>query len=421
MTDIHSFLQSLRRHNQPFDQPDVLATVKSIQEMVIQSKDQAVIELTQKFDKASLTSETLRVTEAEIKTAYEKIDSELLNALKTAHHNIQTFHQHQFPQNGSYSVDGIESGIQFTSLDSAGLYVPGGTAIYPTSVLMNAIPAQIAGVSSRVMVTPPQPDGSIHPALLVAADLCDVHHIFKVGGAQAVFALTYGTETIPQVDKIVGPGNIYVTAAKQLVYGIVDIDKPAGPSEVLVYVDSENYASYAASECLAQLEHDPRSVAIAICSSEDIGLALNKEFNSLINQCQRQHILSKSKDNGAYLVTHSLEDAIDQINAIASEHLVLLSDDHDMIRSKVKHAGSIFCGPYTPVTLGDYVAGPNHVLPTTGAARFSSPLGVHDFMKYSSYLTYSKAALKEIQPTVNTLTKTEGLDAHQLAVDIRLK
>ena len=398
---------------------DSLPDIQSISDNIKQNKDEALKAYTQQFDNASLT--TLIVTQQERDSAHQLVQKELIQALQNAKKNIEAFHKHQYPKNWlEETPDGSKLGMRYTPIDRVGLYVPGGRAVYPSTVLMNAIPAKIAGVPTTVMATPPRPDGTIHPALLVAADLCDVDIIIKCGGAQAVFALAYGTQTIPKVDKIVGPGNKYVTAAKQAVYGQVDIDKPAGPSEVLVYIETPDHAPAAAAELLAQLEHDPDASAVAISTSNETLIAIQTELAKQLPTCLRKAIIQESLKNSTLILAASTDDAIQIINTIASEHLVLLLDNYHPILEKVRHAGAVFCGRYSPVTIGDYYAGTNHVLPTAAAARFSSPLGVLDFMKSMSVVDYSKAALKAADADLLCLTQTEGFDAHYNAVKVRL-
>lgn len=398
---------------------DTFNTVADIKALMDQKGDTALCELTLKFDQVALTPSDLRVSSEAIKAAYKEVDDEYVSALKNAAKNIEEYHLNQRPKGWEQSNQDRSYGVQYTPLDAVGLYVPGGRAAYPSSVLMTAIPAKIAQCDRIVMVSPPS-GGKIPASVLVAADLAGVTEIYQVGGAQAVFALAYGTDTITAVDKIVGPGNRFVTAAKQMVYGVVDIDKPAGPSEVCVYVDQVTYASYAASEMLAQLEHDPDASAICLVPSEDIAEAVNSEASAQFQQLKRQSIISESKNNAVVVVLKNQTETIPAMNHCASEHLVLVSDEADAYRKQVKHAGSIFCGPYSPVALGDYYAGPNHVLPTSRSARFASPLGVMDFMKYSSYLTYSKSALKAAEADLHSLTNAEGFDAHFQSVRVRV-
>jgi histidinol dehydrogenase len=396
-------------------------SVIHIQQKIISEQDAALLEFTRKFDRLTVPEFEFKVSKKEIELAYTQVSKTLISALKKAKANITRYHRYQKPKSWTKKPkNGIELGLRYTPIERVGIYVPGGRAAYPSTVLMNAIPAIIAGVDDVIMVTPPQPDGTIAPSVLVAADLCGVTHIYKIGGAQAVFALAYGTQTIPKVDKIVGPGNAYVTRAKELVYGIVDIDKPAGPSEVLVYCEDPKYATYAAAEMLAQLEHDPLASAITVSTRQDTLDAIQTALDIQITECQRQSVLLKSIANRSLVLAKTQSDALRLINEIASEHLVLLVDNPKDLLPDIRHAGAIFMGPYTPVTLGDYVAGPNHVLPTSKAARYASPLTVMDFMKSTSLITYSKPALQSIAATLKTLTDAEGFDAHYLAVETRL-
>ena len=395
---------------------NIVAEIKS---KIDENGDNALTEYTKKFDQVSLMPNQLKVSNDTIKAAYKNVDNDYITALKNAAKNIEDYHLNQRPENWEKSNPTQSYGVQFSPLDSVGLYVPGGRAAYPSSVLMTAIPAKIAKCNRIVMVSPPT-GGQIPASVLVAADLSGVTEIYQIGGAQAVFALAYGTQSIQSVDKIVGPGNRFVTAAKQMVYGVVDIDKPAGPSEVCVYVDHIDYAAYAASEMLAQLEHDPDAAGICIASSSQIAKAVNEHAVQQFKGLNRQAIITESKQNALVSVISNESEALDAINYCASEHLVLLSDNAEELRKQVKHAGSIFCGPYSPVALGDYYAGPNHVLPTARSARFASPLGVMDYMKYSSYLTYSKNALENAQRDLKSLTSAEGFDAHYNSVQVRI-
>ena len=400
---------------------DISTRLQEMMLAVIKDGDDAVIRYTRQFDRVDVHDFQLQVSQDEIRDAYHHVSNSYIDALKRAQSNIEAFHQHQKPQDIDHSSDGVEYGMRYTPLDSVGLYVPGGRAQYPSSVLMNAIPAQIAGVPNIVMVTPPNTSGLISPEVLVTADLCGVHTIIKSGGAQSVFALANGTKVIPKVYKIVGPGNIYVTKAKQMVYGLVDIDKPAGPSEVLVVVNHIDYAHYAAAELLAQLEHDPLASAIAVSTERSVLEGVQAAINQQLPSLKRQAVLKDSINNCTLYHASNRGDLINVINNIASEHLVLLMEDYSDLFKQVKNAGSIFCGPYTPVTLGDYYAGPNHVLPTDRAARYASPLGVMDFMKFSSYLSYSKEQLSASATDLKRLTEAESFDAHYQAVHVRLK
>lgn len=399
--------------------PEVLLAVQGIQTAVIQDGDRALIDYAKQFDGVTADFELL-VTAREINEAYDQLPDALVTALTHAKENIEAFHRKQvFPNWADSPRDGVHYGVDFLPIESVGLYVPGGRAVYPSTVLMDAVPARLAGVSKIVLTTPTQKDGSVHPAILAAADICGVDTIVKSGGAQAVFALAYGTETVPKVDKIVGPGNKYVTLAKQLVYGTVDIDKPAGPSEVLVVIDDVKYASFAAAEILAQCEHDPDASGYVVTTSQDVAKAVEAQVSALFPMCKRQSIIAEALQN-SFICVLPQDSLMEGVNRLASEHLVLLVDSPESLLKEVRNAGSVFLGPYTPVALGDYYAGPNHVLPTAGTARFASPLGVLDFLKYRSYLSYSKEALRKTQEDMKILTEFEELDAHYLTVARRL-
>lgn len=413
--------KTFHKNSQKEDNNTLLPLLKKIQTDIIKKGDAAVISYTQKFDKLTTKSFTLNVTKKEIKEAYNYVDTPTLKAMKAAIQNIKTYHKNQQPKNWKKTASNqTEYGVLFNPIKSVGLYVPGGRAPYPSTVIMSAIPAKMAEVPHIVLTTPPQPDGSITPTILVAADLCGIDTIIKAGGAQAIFALAHGTKSIPKVSKIVGPGNIYVDTAKQLVYGPTDIDKPAGPSDICVYIEDPKYAPFAASEMLAQLEHDPLALAITISTSQHCLDAVSLEATSQLKTLSRKTTIKQSATHAQLLLVTSQKEGIEAINALAPEHLSLLVDNDTPILKKITNAGSIFCGPYTPVTLGDYYAGPNHVLPTSGAAKFASPLGVMDFMKYSSYLRYNKPALKKAQPHLKMLTQIEGFDAHYNAVIQRI-
>jgi histidinol dehydrogenase len=419
--DGEAALNELHQHQDVTFDATLLETVSSIKEKVLKDGDAALIHFAKTFDKVTKDF-NLIVGPDEIKEAYTLVSKDFISAIKKAITNITQFHKLQKPKNWTKNINnGSRYGVRYSPLESVGLYVPGGRAIYPSTVLMNSIPAKIAGVPNIVITTPPQPNGKVPPEILVAADLCGVSTIIKSGGAQAVFALAYGTTSVPKIDKIVGPGNRFVTLAKQMVYGRVDIDKPAGPSEVLVYIDNENYTAFAAAEALAQLEHDPSSNAVIISSEKSILEKTLTSFYTQLKTCSRQAILDESQKNLLILHAKNEEECLTLINKAASEHVVILSDHHADILPSVKNGGSIFLGPYTPVTLGDYWAGPNHVLPTAGTARFSSPLGVMDFLKFSSTLFYTKQSLEKAKKDIKILTDSEGFDAHYKAVSIRLK
>ena len=395
--------------------------VDTIKRRVISDKDSALKEYAQQFDRVK-NDFNLKVSDEEFSKAYSLVPNEFVEALKRAHSNIQEFHTYQQPVNSHYQPNAnIEYGLRYTPLERAGLYVPGGQAAYPSSVLMDIIPAKIAGVKQIVVVTPPQPDGSIPPQTLVAADICGIRSVYKVGGAQAVFALAYGTETIPKVDKIVGPGNKFVTLAKQMVYGEVDIDKPAGPSEALIYIDKLEYAAYAAAELLAQLEHDPDCSGVIVSESQDILKAVQTELTTQFPKCKRQSILKQSLNQALLLLAKDKDEAIEIIDYVASEHFVILSDQDQLIFDKTHNCSSVFLGPYTPVALGDYYAGPNHVLPTSGTARFSSGLSVIDFLKRQSVIKISKSGIERLGPSVINLANYENLHGHAASIKMRIK
>ncbi len=420
-TDISTALKELLHQQQVLLDTSLMETVQAIQKNVSQHGDKALKDYARQFDKVA-GDLNLVVSQQEIAAAYTKVSKSFITALKKAKANIKKFHALQKPKSWTKKLSqGAWYGVRYTALDAVGLYVPGGRAIYPSTVLMNAIPASIAGVKHIVITTPPQPDGSVPPEILVAADLCGVSTIIKSGGAQAVFALTQGTKSVQKVDKIVGPGNRFVTLAKQMVYGQVDIDKPAGPSEVLVFIDNAAYADSAAAEALAQLEHDPSANAVIVGCDKSILSSTIDAFNRQIKTCSRQDILMQSQKNLYVLLAKDEKEALEVINQCASEHVMILSDRAKDMLPHIRHGGSIFLGPYTSVTLGDYWAGPNHVLPTSGTARFASPLGVMDFMKFSSVLQYSKKELEESAPYIQCLTQSEGFDAHFNAVNVRLK
>lgn len=390
-------------------------------ERVQAERDKAVLALTEQFDGAKLSQ--LEVTQAEFDEAEAKTDPVLKQRLCEAAENIRSFHRHQLSA-GFMLADrpGMVLGQMIRPLERVGLYVPGGTASYPSSVLMNAIPALLAGVSERVMVTPPGRDGQIPSAILTAARIAGVSRAFKCGGAQAVAALAYGTESIPRVDKIVGPGNAYVAAAKRRVYGIVDIDMIAGPSEVLVIADDPKDAAFIACDMLAQAEHDALAAAILITPSEKLALAVQKRLDKELAQMPRREIAQRSiDDNGRIVLVETLQEAVRLSNLIAPEHLELCVDEPFLLLGAVRNAGSVFLGRHAPEALGDYWAGPNHTLPTGGAARFSSPLSVDDFMKKTQYIAYDRAALADAKEQIVRLAQAEGLYAHARSVAVRFE
>lgn len=384
--------------------------VKKIIDDVKKNKDRAVVKYTKLFDKVLLGPSKFKVTKEEIGDALKLVDKEFIPVLRLAIKNIRDFHKKQKPKKWIKTSSGITSGLRYLPIDSVGIYVPGGRAAYPSSVIMNAIPAQIAGVKNIVMASPPQKDAKIHPYVLAAAYELGIDQIYKVGGAQAIAALAFGTENIPKVDKIVGPGNIYVTIAKKILYGEVGIDKLAGPSDVVIISDETANAEFIASDMMAQLEHDPLSKAILIATSKDIKekVKIIIKKSGYINKC-------------GFYSADNLEMAASISNIIAPEHLELHVKYNKEILKKIKNAGAIFLGPYSPVAIGDYLAGPNHVLPTLGSSRFSSPLGVYDFIKYQSIIGYSKKALKKISGSVKKFAYIEGLKNHAGSIDSRFK
>ena len=395
-------------------------TVRKILQDVQERGDAALLEYTCRFDRYDLSLEQMRVTPDEIQLAYEGVSEKELAALKEAEERIRRFHERQKQESWSYEEEGITLGQMVRPLATAGIYVPGGKASYPSSVLMNAIPAKEAGVE-RVVMCSPFPDGQTRPHVLVAADIAGVTEIYKVGGAQAVGAMAFGTATVPRVDKIVGPGNIYVALAKRLVFGIVDIDMIAGPSEILIVADHSANPAYVAADLLSQAEHDEEAVPILVTPEEGLAKDVMSELERQKNTLRRQSIMEASLNSQCrLLVTESLEAAVELANRLAPEHLELALEDPEYWAEKIQNAGAVFLGHYTPEAVGDYLAGPNHVLPTSGTARFSSPLGVYDFIKRTSLISYSQAAMEKCSETVTLLAEMEDLDAHANAVKLRI-
>ncbi len=400
---------------------DVTAIVKDIIKNVRENGDKALLEYSKKFDKAEL--ESLEVTEAEIEEALSLVEPEFLEILRKAKDNITDFHKRQVRE-GFISTprNGVVTGQMVTPIEKVGLYVPGGTAAYPSTVLMDSIPAKIAGCEEIVMVTPPNSEGKVNPVILAAAKIAGVTRIFKVGGAQAVAALAYGTESVPKVYKIVGPGNAFVAEAKRQVYGEVSIDMIAGPSEILVIADKNSNPAHAAADLLSQAEHDKLASAVLVTDSEDFAKKVSEELERQIPLLPREEIARTSIDrNGKIIVADNLDDVIDISNEIAPEHLELMVDNPFDILSKVKNAGSVFMGRYCPEALGDYYAGANHTLPTSGTAKFSSPLSVDDFVKKIQYTYYTEDALRAVAKDVEFFARKEGLDAHAESAIIRTK
>lgn len=402
-------------------QTDVASIVTDILSNVKKNGDNALRMYCEKFDKARLAS--LEVTEDEISEAFRTVPAEFIEILEKAAANIRKFHEKQV--RNSFIInneDGIVIGQKIIPVEKAGLYVPGGTAAYPSTVLMDSIPAKLAGVKEVVITTPPMPNGKINPVILAAAKIAGVNRIFKVGGAQAIAALAYGTETIPKVDKIVGPGNAFVAEAKKQVFGTVSIDMIAGPSEILVVADGKTDAKFVAADLLSQAEHDKMASAVLVTNCMDFALTVQREIEVQIEKLERFDIARVSIDtNGKIIVADSLDKAIDIANEIAPEHLELCIDNPFDYLDKIKHAGSVFMGRYCPESLGDYYAGPNHTLPTNGTAKFSSPLSVDDFIKKTQYTYYTKDALGKVAADIAYFAAKEGLTAHAKSATIRFE
>ncbi len=395
---------------------DIIANVR-------ENRDAAIFEYTKKFDGADINASNIKVTEEEIAEAYGQVDEKLLEVIRKAKVNIRDYHAKQ----KQYSwFDSEESGIilgqKVTPLKDAGVYVPGGKAVYPSSVLMNVMPAKVAGVDRIIMTTPPGADGKIYPSTLVAAKEAGVDEIYKVGGAQAIAAMAFGTESVPKVDKIVGPGNIYVALAKKAVFGYVSIDSIAGPSEILVLADETANPRFVAADLLSQAEHDEMASAILITTSEELAKQVSVEVDRFVAELSRKEIIQKSLDNYGYiLVADNMEDAIEAVNDIASEHMEIVTKDAFEVMTKIRNAGAIFVGEYSSEPLGDYFAGPNHVLPTNGTAKFFSPLSVDDFIKKSSIISYSREALQPVYRDIVQFAECEKLTAHANSIKVRFE
>ena len=399
------------------------ASVQEILNAVKEKGDEAVFDYTEKFDGVRLDAEHLLVTEEEIAEAYEQVDDELIAIIRKALVNIRDYHQKQMQYSWFDSKpDGTILGQKITPLHRVGVYVPGGKAVYPSSVLMNVMPAKVAGVDEIIMVTPPGKNGKVSPNTLVAAKEAGVNKIYKVGGAQAIAALAYGTESIPKVDKIVGPGNIYVALAKKAVYGHVSIDSIAGPSEILVVADETANPRYVAADLLSQAEHDELASAILVTTSEKLAHEVSDQVDGFLKELSRAEIISKSLDNYGYiLLADTMEDVIDVANEIASEHLEIQTKNPFEVMTKIRNAGAIFIGEYASEPLGDYFAGPNHILPTNGTAKFFSPLSVDDFIKKSSIISYSREALQKVHKDIESFAKAEQLTAHANSIHVRFE
>ena len=399
------------------------AAVANILANVKEKGDEALFSYTKEFDKVEVTPETIRVTEEEIEEAYKAVDASLLEVIRKALVNIRSYHEKQRQNSWFTSTEnGTMLGQKVTPLNRVGVYVPGGKAVYPSSVLMNIVPAKVAGVPHIVMTTPPGKDGKVNPSTLVAAKEAGADEIYKVGGAQAIGALAYGTASIPKVDKIVGPGNIFVALAKKAVYGNVSIDSIAGPSEILVLADETANPRYVAADLLSQAEHDEMASAILVTTSEELAHKVSDEIDGFLNQLSRKEIMEKSLDSFGYiLVASDMKEAIDTANAIASEHMEIMTANPFDVMTRIKNAGAIFIGAYSCEPLGDYFAGPNHVLPTNGTAKFFSPLSVDDFIKKSSVIYYSREALEPVHKDIEFFANQEQLTAHANSMKVRFE
>lgn len=399
------------------------STVSKILEDVRREGDKALFDYTLKFDKYALSADNIKVTKEEIQAAYSQLDQALIEVVRRSAENIRAFHQKQLRTSWfEPKEDGTILGMKFTPVARAGVYVPGGKAAYPSSVLMNVIPAKVAGVGEIIMTTPPDAEGKVNPGTLAAADIAGVDTIYKAGGAQAIGAMAFGTQSIPKVDKLTGPGNIFVALAKKAVYGYVGIDSIAGPSEILVLADGTANPKYVAADLLSQAEHDELASAILITTSEELAQQVCVQADAFTARLSRKDIIQKSLDNYGYiLLADSMEDAIEAANEIASEHLEILTANPYEVMTKIRNAGAIFLGEYASEPLGDYFAGPNHILPTNGTAKFFSPLNVDDFMKKTSIISYSRQALEKVHKDIETFAESEGLTAHANSIRVRFE
>ena len=414
-------LQNLLKRS-PNNYGEFEGRVNAIIEEVRNNRDQAVFNYTKQFDGADINAGNILVTEEEIAEAYEQVDTTLLAVIRKSLVNIKKYHEKQVQNSWFTTEDGIILGQKVTALATVGVYVPGGKAVYPSSVLMNVLPAKVAGVDRIVMCTPPGKDGKVYPSTLVAAKEAGVDEIYKVGGAQAIAAMAFGTESVPKVDKIVGPVNIYVALAKKAVFGYVSIDSIAGPSEILVLADETANPRYVAADLLSQAEHDEMASAILITTSQKLAEEVSAEIDQFVAELSRKEIIQKSLDNYGYiLVADNMEEAIDTVNAIASEHMEIVTADPFHVMTKIRNAGAIFIGEYSSEPLGDYFAGPNHVLPTNGTAKFFSALSVDDFIKKSSIISYSREALEKVHKDIEQFAECEKLTAHANSIRVRFE
>lgn len=398
-------------------------TVNGIINDIRKNGDKALFEYTEKFDKCVIDASSIKITKEEIEEAYRALDPEFVEVMKRSAENIRAFHEKQKRNTWiDTKEDGSILGQRILPIEISGVYVPGGKAAYPSSVLMNVVPAKVAGVERIVMCTPPGKDGKVNPGTLVAADIAGVTEGYKVGGAQAIAAMAFGTESVPKVDKITGPGNIFVALAKKACFGHVSIDSIAGPSEILVLADESANARYVAADLLSQAEHDEMASAILITTSQELADNVSKEIDGFLQTLSRADIIKKSLDNYGYIfVADNMEDAIEAANAVASEHLEIITVNPYETMTKIKNAGAIFLGDYSSEPLGDYYAGPNHILPTNRTARFFSPLSVDDFVKKTSIISYSRAALEKVHSDIELFAKQEGLTAHANSIAVRFE
>ena len=416
-----NILENLLKRS-PNNYTEYESSVNEIINNVRENRDKAIFDYTKKFDKADIDASNIRVTKEEIQDAYDKVDEKLLAVIKKSLVNIKKYHEKQLQNSWFTSEEGIILGQKVTALEKAGVYVPGGKAVYPSSVLMNVLPAKVAGVDKIVMCTPPGADGKVYPSTLVAANEAGVDEIYKVGGAQAIAAMAFGTESVPKVDKIVGPGNIFVALAKKAVFGYVSIDSIAGPSEILVLADETANPRYVAADLLSQAEHDEMASAILITTSKELAEKVSDEVEGFVKVLSRKEIIQKSLDNYGYiLVADNMDDAIDAVNEIASEHMEIVTKDPFTVMTRIRNAGAIFIGEYSSEPLGDYFAGPNHVLPTNGTAKFFSALSVDDFIKKSSIISYSREALEKVHTDIEQFAQCEQLTAHANSIKVRFE
>lgn len=416
-----NILENLLKRS-PNNYTEYESSVNEIINNVRENRDKAIFDYTKKFDKADIDASNIRVTKEEIQDAYDKVDEKLLAVIRKSLVNIKKYHEKQLQNSWFTSEDGIILGQKVTALKKAGVYVPGGKAVYPSSVLMNVLPAKVAGVDKIVMCTPPGADGKVYPSTLVAANEAGVDEIYKVGGAQAIAAMAFGTESVPKVDKIVGPGNIFVALAKKAVFGYVSIDSIAGPSEILVLADETANPRYVAADLLSQAEHDEMASAILITTSKELAEKVSDEVEGFVKVLSRKEIIQKSLDNYGYiLVADNMDDAIDAVNEIASEHMEIVTKDPFTVMTRIRNAGAIFIGEYSSEPLGDYFAGPNHVLPTNGTAKFFSALSVDDFIKKSSIISYSREALEKVHTDIEQFAQCEQLTAHANSIKVRFE